>query len=404
MAQYDRQILNTLLDSYERSLLFTGENKVSVSISFSFQPKTIPAYFETSSLAYEEIHENIKALEQREFLTIVWKGGKEDHIISKVLLNTKNLDAVYDWLHRIPKQTLLEKNSSLLTSLKVEYGTPISSRFMDYLQERIVNNRSVKEYIELSDLERTEQLIKALSLVEQNETPCYVREFSIRHFSDSKLFESMCGRLGRILHTFGGEDQERSLAELLAEYQIYDTPDYVYFKGNIVLETADGPLSVKGLQQGIGLSGDDLPQIRLCDVKQIKRVFTIENLTTFFRWQAQDSLILYLGGYHNARRRELLRKIYRALPQAEYLHFGDIDVGGFAIYEDLCAKTQIPFVPYRMDVAALEQYAAYTKVLTEHDRARIEAILAHRQPAYAPVLVYMLAHNVKLEQECMVAE
>ena len=55
--------------------------------------------------------------------------------------------------------------------------------------------------------------------------------------------------------------------------------------------------------------------------------------------------MIYLGGYHNSVRRKLLELLYQDFPKAEYLHFGDIDVGGFEIYRDLCRKTGIPLKP-----------------------------------------------------------
>ena len=36
MKAYDRHILNALLDSYERSALFSGTNKVNRKVRFSF--------------------------------------------------------------------------------------------------------------------------------------------------------------------------------------------------------------------------------------------------------------------------------------------------------------------------------------------------------------------------------
>ena len=48
--------------------------------------------------------------------------------------------------------------------------------------------------------------------------------------------------------------------------------------------------------------------------------------------------MIYLGGYHNSVRRKLLELLYQDFPKAEYLHFGDIDVGGFEIYRDLLQK------------------------------------------------------------------
>lgn len=39
--------------------------------------------------------------------------------------------------------------------------------------------------------------------------------------------------------------------------------------------------------------------------------------------------MIYLGGCHNSVRRKLLKLLYQDFPEVEYLHFGDIDVGGF---------------------------------------------------------------------------
>ena len=69
-------------------------------------------------------------------------------------------------------------------------------------------------------------------------------------------------------------------------------------------------LDLSLLRQGIGLSGDDLSDIRITGREKIRKVITIENLTTFFRWQEENALIIYLGGYHNKVRRRLLKEIY----------------------------------------------------------------------------------------------
>ena len=99
----------------------------------------------------------------------------------------------------------------------------------------------------------------------------------------------------------------------------------------------------------------------------------------------------------------LLEEIYRAVPNIDFYHFGDIDVGGFLIYEDLCQRTGIPFKRYMMDLNDLKQYEAYGRALTENDRVRIERMLKENPgAAYADVLTYMLAAGIKLEQECFV--
>ncbi len=154
-------------------------------------------------------------------------------------------------------------------------------------------------------------------------------------------------------------------------------------------------------RQGIGISGEDIERITFRDCSHIRKVLTIENLTTFFRWEEPESLMIYLGGYHNGVRRTLLEKIYRAIPDTAFYHFGDIDAGGFLIYEDLCRKTGIPFKRYGMDLEHLKQYERYGKALTENDRVRIEKMMKDNPNlAYADVLTYMLAAGIKLEQEC----
>ena len=79
--QYEKRILHALLDSYESSSLSRGENKVSVHVTFPFTPKTMPAYFDESSLAYEDIHAAVKHLEELGYVQAVWKGKKENHIL-----------------------------------------------------------------------------------------------------------------------------------------------------------------------------------------------------------------------------------------------------------------------------------------------------------------------------------
>ena len=187
--------------------------------------------------------------------------------------------------------------------------------------------------------------------------------------------------------------------EILAEYGIYHTPNYVYLKGDVMVMIDGEPIKLRTLNQGLGISGEDLRKVTFSDLSRIKQVITIENLTTFFRWHEPDSLIIYLGGYHNGIRRTLLKKIYQELPRISYYHFGDIDAGGFSILKDLRNKTGIPFQMYHMDIETLKYYERYGKVLTESDRMRLKEM--EKDEELQEVVSYMLLHNVKLEQECV---
>ncbi len=401
MVQYDKQVINKLLDTYENSLLSIGKNKRNVKIELRFTRTVLPEYFDESSFVYENIHIQMRNLEEEGLVRIVWKDQKVDYVIQKVQLNMERLTQAYAFVRRTPKCNLEEANQALLEEYcNDETGeNPITGEFARYLLERLNNHQSVKEYINLSKIEETRRLFVALSNVEKNRKPCYIREFSIEHFQDSKYFEQIKNQVAKIFRRFHSEYASMETAEILAEYGIYHTPNYVYLKGDIMIVIDGEPIKLRTLNQGLGISGEDLWKVTFSDLSRIKQVITIENLTTFFRWQEPESLIIYLGGYHNGIRRTLLKKIYQELPRISYYHFGDIDAGGFSILKDLRNKTGIPFQMYHMDIETLKYYERYGKVLTESDRMRLKEM--EKDEELQEVVSYMLLHNVKLEQECV---
>lgn len=399
MVQYDKLVVNKLLDVYENSLLSIGQNKRNVKIEFRLTKTVLPEYFDESSFLYEKIHIQLQNLEEEGLITIIWKDKKVDYVIQKVQLNLESLMQAYAFVHRIPKSDLVKENLALLDEYCKAEESPITREFALYLQERLKNHQSVKEYINLSELEENKRLFEALSGVEKNKKTCYIREFSIEYFQNSKYFENIEKQVVRIFRRFHSEYASMETAEILAEYGIYHTPNYVYLKGDMMLEIDGGPVKLWTLNQGLGISGEDLAKVTFGDLSGIKQVITIENLTTFFRWQEPESLIIYLGGYHNSVRRTLLKKLYQELPNISYYHFGDIDAGGFLILKDLRKKTGIPFKTFCMDVETLKYYEKYGKALTESDRIRLKEL--EKEEELQEVVSYMLLHNVKLEQECI---
>ncbi len=399
MVQYDKMILNRLLDTYESSLLSTGENRRNIHIEFRFTKKALPAYFDESSSEYERIHFFMESLEEKQLIRICWQGGRKGHIIARVQLQTENLETAYAFVRRVPKQDLAAGHRQLLKECLAKEPTPVCRAFAAHVLERLAEHKSVKEFVQLEDIASTRRLLAVIEAIEKNEEPLYLREFSIRHFQDSKAFEKMEGRIAHIFRRFQEGCEEAAVEEILAEYGIYHTPDYVYLKGNATLLVGAEKMDLSVLKQGLGISGEDIGRIKFESTAGVKQVITIENLTAFFRWQEEDSLLVYLGGYHNSVRRALLMELHAACPQAAYHHFGDIDAGGFEIYRDLREKTGIPFRMYRMDLETLQAYEQYGRPLTENDRKRLQKMRGREE--LCEVIDYMLAHDVKLEQECI---
>ena len=400
MAQYDKMVIHKLLDTYESSLLCIGENTRTVHIEFRFTKKNFPQYFDESSMEYENIHIFMYELEEKDFIKIIWKGKKTGHIIEKVQLCIENIQDVYAYVNRVPKLELERVYHTRLNDYVQGVETPVCKAFVEYLLERIAMHKSVKEFIELDKFEETKKMLDAIQLIEKNVTPLYLREFSIQAFNNSKYFEQIEGKIASVFKRFQPEFEYMDSDEILAEYNIYHTPNYLYLKGDISISIGEETLDLAVLKQGIGISGEDIDRVQLVCADRIEKVITIENLTTFFRWKEPHSLIIYLGGYHNHSRRVLLQEIFSNIPKVSYKHFGDIDAGGFEIYRDLCEKTGIPFEMYYMNLEVLKQYEGFGKSLTVNDRKRLEIMKS--RAGLEELIEYMLEHNVKLEQECIV--
>lgn len=399
MVPYDKIILNKLLDSYESSLLSTGKNERTIRIEWRFTKKNLPAYFDESSEEYEKIHILMQNLEEQNIIKVIWKDKKQGHIISKVQLKIENLEKAYEYAKRVPKTELAAENINMLTEILEYTDSLVVKKFINYLLERLEENKSVKEFIELENLQESRKLIHAIETIEKNREDLYLREFSIRAFQDSKEFEKMISKVFHIYKRFDGRCQNMEIREWLSEHNIYQTPNYVYLKGEVCIWMKDREIDLSYFKQGLGISGEDIEKIEIVKNDDVEKIITIENLTTFFRWKEKNSLIIYLGGYHNTTRRNLLCKIYQTYPKAEYYHFGDIDAGGFEIYYNLCERTKIPFQMYYMDLDILKKYENYGKKLTENDKKRLQGMLDREE--IQRLVKYMLEKNVKLEQECI---
>lgn len=134
------------------------------------------------------------------------------------------------------------------------------------------------------------------------------------------------------------------------------------------------------------------------------KFMTIENRTSYLRYSAFDEVIFYLGGYANRFQRDFIKKVYEDNPDVEYLHFGDIDAGGFWIHYNLCEITGVEFKIFCMSEheLSMKQYEHCLHPLTDNDIVRLQEL--KEVELYADTIQYMLQNNVKLEQEIISLE
>lgn len=387
MMKYEKAILEHLLDKYERSKSFTGDNRIVQSFSVKLA-KLFPKYGDEAE--YElfcSVNETVSDLESKGYIT---SKSKKNGIINTVTLNVQFLDEIYRYISKTPKAQTNEQLISLLDTYANK--NELLMRFCEAQKIRLSQNKKA-EYFD-GDIKEYEKLLKAVAVIFDVSEETFIRDFSVKVFGDSKTFESIKSKVKRILFQYGDFPEEDTILE---DLNIIKNPGHVYIKGSAVIVIKGQQLDLSKLNGDIAISSALLTDISSITVTG-KRVVTIENLTTFNAFHEKDTFAIYLGGYHNSHRRNFIRKIYYDNPDAEYYHFGDIDAGGFYILLHLRAKTGIHFMPYHMGIPELKLFKAYTKVLSDNDIKRLNNLL---NSEFYETANYMLDHNCKLEQEAI---
>lgn len=385
---YEKKILNSLIDKYEGSKSFIGSNIVNqrfkVCISKLFIEYTDHSKFEV----FRDINEVIDVLKRKGYITAKMDSRK---IYENVFLSLDNLSEIYKYLKRVPKNDIHNRLKLLLEEHR--YDNEILSEYCKKQLNRIDNNQSVKYFN--NDFKEFESILLAVKEVMLVETEEFIREFSIRIFKDSKFFQTIENKVENLLYEYGDFPEKD---QILASFNLVKTPTYVNYKGAGKITLSGQTIDLLKLSSDIAISSKMLEDIERIEILGSK-VITIENLTSFHRFNERDFFVIYLGGFHNTVRREFIKKLYSQNPQKQYYHFGDIDAGGFRILEHLKNRTKVPFKSYHMDVDTLVKYKEFSKKLTQNDRINLERLLIHDQ--YKNVIDFMLENNCKLEQEAV---
>ena len=225
---------------------------------------------------------------------------------------------------------------------------------------------------------------------------------------DSKLWENkyrqaVCSTLSKYVDfselldglNMNDDIDKREIQKIiLAEYQIYSNPSYIYFKGNAEFMFSNGDRI--HINSPMAFSTETLKNIACIKIKS-DNIITVENLTSFNRVQMDNSFFIFLSGYHNHAKQQFIKQIASSNNSLNWYHFGDIDSDGFYIIEHLKRGTGIEFKPLYMDIVTLQKYKQYTKSLTSNDIIKAKNMIIKN--LYTDVLSYMLDNNIKLEQE-----
>lgn len=400
MNKIQSTIINKLLDKYESSKTFSGDNKKNQSFAVIIDQE-FPKYKDDADYDYfVEVNDSVQELEKLELITI---KERNNGTIERVLLNISNVEQCYSYVSRKSKRDEYGWLANMWENLDLSGPEfePIQA-YINMQKHKMEGNKAIEFYD--GDKKKYEDLLATAIAVIQNKEEIYIRDFSISLFQDSKRVEQLASKVSSMLYIYGEFEEKESIFE---ECGIVNTPTYVMIKGNVKININGQILNVSKMQGDIAFSTVSMKELEDINVLG-KRVVTIENLTSFHDYRNREDCVIYLGGFHNKTKRNFIKYVYDKNPNVEYRHFGDIDAGGFYILEHLKRKTGINFRSLYMDKETLMEHSKDLKKLTQNDRTRLNKLrdeLVRKRKwnglseDYIETIDTMLTLNCKLEQE-----
>ena len=396
--KYRELILSKLIDRYENSGQSYDSTAKRRAISLLVEKDSLfKNYWVSNHYLYRpEIECAVESLAREGFIVAVYKND----LLQKVTLNIDKVSELYLFLCREPKRDKgLKELSFICVELQKGNIASVASAFLSKMQTLLEQHEAHEKYFKgLEDLSLMLAIVKA---IEGNTEEMLLRNFSKKHFKDSKLLEKYASKILSLFNEFD-VTQYASFAELCSKHYIIKNAGYAYVKNGLLLKINNQTIDLDALATDFALSDNAIDVMDILQVNASK-VYTIENLTTYHYFSDKDAITIYLGGYHNRIKCKFLKKLCGAKSSLQWFHIGDIDWGGFEIFMHLTTSTGIEFQPCLMGIEELERYEAECLPLTQNDRIRLEKLLSDpRAKCFHPTIEYMLKKGYKLEQESLI--
>lgn len=407
--EWKEQLLNKLLDQYEKSVTYAGENKVKQV--FSVKPSDIFKGYNKDFLPPEQLFQEKefeRLIRQMESEGLIHVVPPNTGILRQICAVPERWEDYYACLNRTEKNILKKRLEEVYhrfcqCDLLEAYGKE-KLQTLKNSRARKLDEKKVEK--EITEAEAIWNLVQFLKENREKQRTTLEREMSEAVLHDSKQWEKIyrkkvCGILehtGRYDEPLAEleEERERQTA-LLEEFYIYSNPAYIYLKGDARICLEDGRELRIYHDLPMSIPFETFQKAKSIQIRDTA-LMTVENLTSFHRLEREHIFYLFLSGYHTRTKQALLQRIARENPGLSWHHFGDLDPDGLAIAGHLIRKTGLPFQLCAMGVQELQRFQTYAKPLEAPDRAKAEAMIKQGS-SYAGILQYMLEHNCKLEQE-----
>ena len=395
MNKYEAKIVKALLKKYYKRKVIYKSTEILRRIDLPVR-SILKDYcdYNVNLEEKELVNKAILSLEKQGYISASKLRLSDD--FEKVYLCIDHIGSLEEYaadqLNLIPRSFAVNQLQSIVQKYKNKGD--LVDYYLDEI-ENLIHNRSVP-----LDVTKEEDLLRIIVFLENNREFLYIREASMLIFGDSKYLETyrraqICSVLYRYFLSIGENIFEEE--NLLERFNVFDMDQEICIKGPVIIEFNNKTMDIGGLSGGVAFSIKDLEIIKRMIVNG-NRVMTIENKTSFLRMD-NEGCFVYLGGFATKPQVAFIRKLIENNPDKEYLHFGDIDAGGFWIHKKLCEQTNKKFGLFCMNEEILknDSFKDYLRPLTEKDVIRLRNL--ESDPEYQKCIEWMLQNDCKLEQE-----
>ncbi|MGI6009925.1 MAG: Wadjet anti-phage system protein JetD domain-containing protein [Ruminococcus sp.] len=414
---YERQLLEKLLEKYEKSKAFTGghsSRRIALTLSKEERLQREMENPEEKRLFLSVL----AALKKQGLVDYSWVRFEEGNLVDKIWL-IQDEDRIRESYRRTGRIPLKEKADGLQEMVEkyageLKEGTALRT-FLEKAAEEIQIRKKPSAYFP-GDQTLNEDILKCLIYMENNEDEQMERLMSLALYGDSKRFEKEVKT--KVLSILKGVKREAGEdipedEELLREKGIVRWPEILEFTGRIQVLLKDGcEIDYSKEKYGAYINAETVLHVSQVRAKGVRRVLFIENKANYVWYlshgMTEEELVIFHGGCYSPVKGKWFRKISEGLKyqpeKVEYYHWGDMDVGGFRIFQRL-RKNIIPELkPYRMDLQSLERYRDKgMKITSPSYAAALEKM--GQDPEYAcfhQVIARMVEEKIRLEQEVMI--
>ena len=224
--------------------------------------------------------------------------------------------------------------------------------YYEVLLQRLAAGQDVKK----PDME-DEDFFRCLNRAAAVDTPVWRRQFSKEVLHDSKLFEKKYqDKVVTVLDQYSPLVEEGMTADdILRVHGIKTYSQTLEWKGSLIYRIGNGsPIDSSVNIFGTVINAQTLEQAVPSAAPGIRRIMLIENKANYESMDFRaDTLYIYCHGFFSPKELKFLGTLTEiAGENTEYLHWGDMDLGGIRIFLYNQRKLFPGLKPYRMDEEA----------------------------------------------------